>query len=100
VTEPAPSRIPDVIARHEPAILAEWLKRQSQELGRRRDLLSDRELEQQSAAFLAGMRRALEAGELDLSMGGWQAVKDQLSDLYVSRARQGFTPTETATLVF
>jgi rsbT co-antagonist protein RsbR len=94
------SRLPEIIARHEPSILAEWLKRQSETLGRRRDLLSDQDLQKQSTSFLNGVRRALTAGDFDLSGAAWQDVKNLLGDLSLTRASQGFSPTETATFVF
>jgi rsbT co-antagonist protein RsbR len=100
VPEPVRTRIPEIIARNEGSILEEWLKRQSEDLGRRRDLLPDRELDRQSRGFLSALRRALETGEPDLNAPAWHEVKDQLSEISVSRARQGFTPSETATFVF
>jgi rsbT co-antagonist protein RsbR len=100
VPEPARSRVPEIIARHERSILEEWLKRQSETLGRRRDLLSDQDLEKQSATFLNGLRRALGAGEMDIGNPAWDEVKQTLSELSGIRARQGFSPTETATFVF
>jgi rsbT co-antagonist protein RsbR len=100
VPEPARSRVPEIIARHERSILEEWLKRQSEALGRRRDLLSDQDLEKQSATFLNGLRRALGAGEMDIGNPAWEEVKQLLSELAGIRARQGFSPSETATFVF
>jgi rsbT co-antagonist protein RsbR len=100
VAEPVRTRIPEIIARNEGSILEEWLKRQSEDLGRRRDLLPDRELDRQSKGFLSALRRALETGEPDLNAPAWREVKDQLSEISVSRARQGFTPSDTATFVF
>ena len=98
--EPARSRVPEIIARHERSILEEWLRVQSASLGRRRDLLSDQDLEKQSATFLNGLRRALGAGEMDIGNPAWDEVKQTLSELSGIRARQGFSPTDTATFVF
>jgi rsbT co-antagonist protein RsbR len=100
VPEPTRSWVPEIIARHERSILEEWLKRQPAALGRRRDLLSDQDLEKQSATFLNGLRRALGAGEMDIGNPAWDEVKRLLSELSGTRARQGFSPTETATFLF
>jgi rsbT co-antagonist protein RsbR len=100
VAEPVRSRIADIIARHERAILDEWLQRQSESRSRRKDLVSDQELERQSSAFLAAVRRTLDGGALDPAEPAWREVKEQLGQLSVTRARQGLTPGETATFVF
>jgi rsbT co-antagonist protein RsbR len=100
VTQPARSRLSDILARHEKAILEDWLRRQSDALGRRRDLLSDQDLQRQASTFLNGVRGALSSGETDLQDAAWQDVKHLLSELSLTRARQGFTPSETATFVF
>jgi rsbT co-antagonist protein RsbR len=96
----APSRLAEIIVRHERAILDDWLRRQSETLGRRRDLVSDHDLAQQSASFLNSICRALPSGSLDISAGSWQAVRDTLDQVGTSRARQGFSPSETAMFVF
>jgi len=100
VLEAVRSRLPDLIARHEQTLLDEWLRRQSEALSRRRDLVSDEDLKSQSRAFLQGVRRALATGDLDIGGPAWQDVKAQLGNLSIDRARRGFTPSETATFVF
>jgi len=100
VAEPVRSRLADVVARHERAILTDWMKHQSDALGRRRDLIADQELERQSATFLAAIQRALSAGGTDTSGDAWRDAKQYLAELSVARGRQGFTPAETATFVF
>jgi rsbT co-antagonist protein RsbR len=96
----ARSRLSDVVSRHEASILDEWLRLQAAGLGRRRDLISDQDLSRESSAFLGAMKRALATGDADAKGAAWQDVRDQLADLSVSRARQGFSPAETATFVF
>ena len=54
----ASGRLADLLGRHERSILDDWLKRQSEALGRRRDLMSDADLNQQSTTFLNQLRRA------------------------------------------
>ncbi len=63
--------------------------------------LREDEIQQQSRTFLASFRQALDRGAPgDFSDGSWAAVRDFLADLSRNRARQGFTPAETATFVF
>ena len=79
-------------------VLAEWLRSQQQDLATRNNLLKSGELEQQCREFLTVLGTALQRGG-DPSSEGWAPVRDFLSGLSRGRARQGFTPTETATFV-
>lgn len=97
--ENEPTRLPEILGRFQQEILADWLRLQAEALGRRRDLLSDDELKRQSAAFLEGVR-ATSTRDLNVRSASWQGVRDQLGELSLSRARQGFSPGETATFVF
>jgi rsbT co-antagonist protein RsbR len=96
---PQSSRLPELLARAEQEILAEWLRLQREALGRRRELITEEELKRQSTIFLQGVRAAA-ATDLDVRSTAWQGVREQLSELSQSRARQGFSPSETATFVF
>jgi rsbT co-antagonist protein RsbR len=80
-------------------ILSDWMKLHGEALSRRRDLISDEEFKRQSTAFLQGVRTAA-ATDLDIRSAAWQPVRDLLGDLSIGRARQGFSPSETATFVF
>ncbi|MCU1348293.1 MAG: anti-sigma-factor antagonist [Acidobacteria bacterium] len=79
-------------------IFAEWLQLQQRDLATRNNLMKQGELEQQCRDFLAVLATALERGG-DVSSADFAQVRDFLSGLSRSRARQGFTPTETATFV-
>jgi rsbT co-antagonist protein RsbR len=96
----ASGRLSDIITRHEPSILEDWLRRQSEALGHRRDQVSDQDLAQQSTSFLNGLVRALSSGGVDVSSSAWQPVREVLQLVSTTRARQGFSPSETATFVF
>jgi rsbT co-antagonist protein RsbR len=93
-------RLADILSRREGAILDSWLSRQSEALGRRRDLLSDEELAQQSSRLLKALQRAGNSGSLDISSVSWQGVRELLGEVTLNRARLGFSPSETATFVF
>jgi len=63
--------------------------------------LSEAELRGQSKEFLALLRRATQDGNMEDVRGpGWQEVLDALASLSRSRARQGFTPAQTASFIF
>jgi rsbT co-antagonist protein RsbR len=101
----ADSRLQAVAAalrKHESEILGEWLRLQEHNLSLRNNLLKSGELEQQCREFLTLLSRTLEtAGDADpLTSNLWTPVRDLLSGFARSRARQGFTPTETAMFVF
>ena len=90
------------LRKHDGEILAEWLRLQEHNLSLRNNLLKSGELEQQCREFLTLLTGTLKsAGEADpLTSNGWTPVRDLLSGFARSRARQGFTPTETAMFVF
>jgi rsbT co-antagonist protein RsbR len=80
----------------------EWLALQHRDLPARNNLLNPGELENQSQEFLNAFTTALESGPSDdvMSSPAWAPVRDFLTTLSRSRARQGFTPSETAMFVF
>ncbi|HTG49748.1 MAG TPA: STAS domain-containing protein [Gemmatimonadales bacterium] len=103
MTPERPSRIPEILRKQESALLADWLREQQEVATRRRDLLSDRELEAQSREFLGLIRAAADQGSLDVDVtrsAQWSPVRDMLSGISRSRSLQGFSPSETASFVF
>jgi rsbT co-antagonist protein RsbR len=95
------ARTTEMIKKHEAAILHDWLQRQLAAVTVRSDLMKKSELEEQSRAFLAGLAAALQRGDVgDIRGPVWGPVRELLASLSQTRARQGFTPSETATFVF
>jgi rsbT co-antagonist protein RsbR len=93
-------RLSEVLSVREKDILSEWLKQQTSSKESRSHLLKAGELQEQSARFLSSFRQALEADPSgNLQSGMWEPVRDLLRDITQTRARQGFTPAETATFV-
>lgn len=95
------SDIPRIVERYESEILAEWMT--LQQLGSRSPTASigQAQLQTESADFLRRFVKALDGGGAhDASTAEWDGAREFLADLSRSRARQGFTPTETATFVF
>jgi rsbT co-antagonist protein RsbR len=95
------SSIAEILTRHEKPILEEWLREQSDALTARQDLISESDLRLQSAEFLGLLTSACRAGSLtDITRPEWKPVLDFLGGVSRSRALQGFSPSETATVVF
>jgi rsbT co-antagonist protein RsbR len=90
-----------LLAQHEQSLLDEWVRLQMAASGRRADLLGERDLKDQSRRFLAGLQKALAAGGGDdLAGPAWTDVREVVDEIARERARQGFSPSETATFVF
>jgi rsbT co-antagonist protein RsbR len=101
MSETSATILPDLIRSNETRILADWVNQQLQSLRTRRDLISDDELRRESKEFLAAFARAVDEGGVhDLRHPSWNAVRDHLSRLSHTRAKQGFTTSEIATFVF
>ncbi|MCC7347683.1 MAG: STAS domain-containing protein [Variibacter sp.] len=96
------TRLAALIRRNESDILADWLRQQMGSGQVRTDLIREPELREQSRAFLAALRDALDAGADPAAVEGqaWSGVRDMLAELSRNRARQGFSPVETATFIF
>jgi rsbT co-antagonist protein RsbR len=97
----ATTKIPEILHRHEAEILVEWLQSQLMATTRRGDLILETDLSEQSRTFLAAFQEAMQSGNLmDIHTAPWARVRDLLSELSRSRAKQGFSPSETATFIF
>jgi rsbT co-antagonist protein RsbR len=92
------SGLAEVLAKHEAAILDQWIQQMSGAT-RRADLIKDSDLRAQCSRVLKFLRQGAESGSSDLQSSSWQPVREQLAEISRSRAQQGFTPTETATFV-
>jgi rsbT co-antagonist protein RsbR len=92
------SRLAAIVRQHESQILANWLdllvKSGSRSLDRA-------DIEHHARTFIRLLAEAMEAdasGRIDGP--AWAKVREMLASLSASRARQGSTPSETATFVF
>ncbi len=96
------TRIPEILAQCQSQILGDWLKEQIAVLGRRHSAqLREAELREQSVEFLSDVTAAAQSGSITNTSGvAWSTVRDFLANLSRSRARQGYTPSETASFVF
>jgi rsbT co-antagonist protein RsbR len=95
------SALAQLLRKHQAEVLKEWNARQLQSLDSRRDLINDKDLGQESAQFLEAFLSALQAPDAEQSNGpAWNRLNEMLAALSISRARMGFSPSETATFVF
>jgi rsbT co-antagonist protein RsbR len=91
----------DVLARHEQAVLDDWVRLQLSAATYRSDLLSERDLRDQSRRFLSALHKALAAGaDEDIRGPVWKDARELLEEIVQERTRQGFGPSETASFVF
>ncbi|HYC36089.1 MAG TPA: STAS domain-containing protein [Usitatibacter sp.] len=89
-----------LLQRHEAAILDEWLREQSASR-RRGDPAQDAEARTTSRELLAAIAGALAAGGgADIAGAPWEKVRDILAELSARRANQGYSASDTATLLF
>jgi rsbT co-antagonist protein RsbR len=95
------SRVAQDFAREQDQLLEAWLKAQLGAATMRRDLLDEAELRRQSREFLDGFLKALPASSGgDVDDPAWDDVRAILDEISGTRARQGFSPAETAGFIF
>jgi rsbT co-antagonist protein RsbR len=93
------SDILSAVQQNRGSVLKDWLQNLKSAV-QRRDLINDRELEAQASEMLSAIADVPPGSNLgDLSQSVWQPLKSILGSLSVSRAVQGFTPSETALFV-
>ena len=94
------SRISILIQENEVALGVQW-QAELEATTMRSSAVSEEQLRQQCAQFLALFIAGSRSGSLDnFEHGSWDEVRDLLSEISGIRARQGSTPSETATFIF
>jgi len=82
-------------------IIEQWLKDQAEASDYSNSFNSNEELESQSAELVDILLNTLNEDTLNnFSSGDLEPLTDYISSLTISRARQGFSPRETATYIF
>jgi rsbT co-antagonist protein RsbR len=93
------SKLMGAIQQNRDSILRVWLNDLKSAV-RRRDLITEHELELQATELLSTLADVPDrVGLEDYGAAAWQPLKDMLAALSVSRAASGFTPSETAIFV-
>ena len=91
------TRFAALLEDNQEALVGLWTDRVAQTL---RGRLSRAELQRQATELGKGFRSALAGGAVDLAQEPAVELRAQLSELSSTRARQGFSATETAVSVF
>jgi rsbT co-antagonist protein RsbR len=90
----------EILSKRNDEIIASWLELQLG-TGRKLSAAERQEATRQSRYFLAALTTAAKKGFADgMSGPEWNRVKEMLTDLSASRAKGGYTPSETASFVF
>ncbi len=93
------SKLPDLIRKNQEQIRTDWLKQMAIST-RRSDLMSDSEAEEQTRDLLNSLMEGLKSGDTNnLDGDAWSSARSLMQSISASRARQGFSPSETATFV-
>lgn len=82
------------------AILDNWIAEQKSSGASRPDLISDADLGRQCAELLSMFIEALASGSTDISQPAWERMRGTLRSVSISRARAGWTPSETVQFIF
>jgi rsbT co-antagonist protein RsbR len=94
-------RLSEILRKYEAEILKDWMAEQQAAITRRSDLTSEAELRAESARFLSLFTAACQHDESgDVASPAWSEVRAVLGETSRSRAKLGYTPSETATFVF
>jgi len=94
------SKLADIFDNREQEIAQSWLERQAAGM-RRLSPAEQHEINRQSREFLSAIKGAMQQdGAANIAGPAWAPVREFLSNFSASRAKAGFTPTETASFIF
>lgn len=95
------SRLYDILEANGTALLDDWIQEQAIASTGRINTNQEAERRRQSKELLSLLRVATRSHNLsDITTPEWEPVRELLADISRTHARQGVTPTETATFVF
>ena len=93
------SKLAEMINKYQNEIRADWLKQMAGSVSRA-DLMTKEELDMQSRELMDAIAMGARSGEItNLDGPAWSQVREVLSSISASRAKQGFSTSETATFV-
>jgi rsbT co-antagonist protein RsbR len=94
------TKLSQVFEKREQEITQSWLDRQAAGT-RRMSPAEQHEANRQTREFLSTLKSAIQKeGTENITGSGWAPVRDFLASFSTSRAKAGFTPTETASFIF
>lgn len=94
------SVVSSIVADRFEEVLQRWLQLQLSDNTFRPELINEAQLHEQSRTFLGLFHAVADGATSDINAPEWGDVREFLAELSRSRARQGFSPSETATFVF
>jgi len=94
------SRLSEIVKKHEAGILGDWMKEQLAAV-KSADRIGESDLRAECQRFLSLLKTALQidTGADVTTAAPWAETRSMLTELSRSRARAGYTPSETATFV-
>ena len=96
----AKSVLAEVLAAREAEIIAQWLELQAKTV-KRQSAAEVQDVARRSREFSKILQSAALTEDLnDVGGKGWDEMRELLTDLSSSRAKSGYTPTETASFIF
>lgn len=97
---PSVSRLAEVLGKREQEITDQWIAQQ-QATGRKLTAAERDQASRQSREFVPALKSALHGNSTgDISGPEWAAVRDFLLDFSTRRAKDGYSPRETASFIF
>jgi rsbT co-antagonist protein RsbR len=89
-----------VIVKRETEITNQWLEAQARS-SKRMSAAEQQESGRKSREFMRALKAACQTGDIEnITASGWGEVRDILVDFSATRARGGYTPSETASFIF
>jgi rsbT co-antagonist protein RsbR len=96
----AKSKLTELLEKRDAEITSQWLELQTSG-GRKMSAAEIGETARQSREFIQSLKKATESGAAeDIAGPEWESVKAIVGDISSSRARAGYSPSETASFVF
>jgi rsbT co-antagonist protein RsbR len=94
------TRLPEIFEKREKEIISHWLEQQ-QATGRKLTGAEREQANRQSREFVRSLKDALEKNSSgDVSGPEWAEIRDFLIDFSAQRAKDGYSPKETAGFIF
>ena len=94
------SSLADALSDKQEALLRDWVQEQAESGAARPDLIPETTHRAQCSSMLSALADAVRTGETEARSGAhWTRLKGTVADLSKDRARQGFSPSETARFV-
>lgn len=90
----------DILQKDDGTLVQSWVENQINASTYRSDRTSRQELLDQSRRFMMLLRDAVSSGNPDVMAAPWNGVRQMLDELSIARARQGFSPSETAMFIY